>query len=37
MKILLLEDDAILSDLIYSSLLDNNYEVSLAEDGDEAS
>jgi len=36
MKILLLEDDAILSDLIYTSLLDNNYEVTLAEDGNEA-
>jgi len=36
MKILLLEDDAILSDLIYHSLLNNNYEVTLAEDGNEA-
>jgi DNA-binding response OmpR family regulator len=36
MKILLLEDDAILGDLIYNSLIDNNYETTLVEDGDEA-
>ncbi len=36
MKILLLEDDAILSDLIYHSLLENDYEVKHAEDGNEA-
>ncbi len=36
MKILLLEDDAILGDLIYNSLVDNNFDTKLAEDGDEA-
>lgn len=36
MKILLLEDDAILGDLIYNSLVDKNFEVRHAEDGDEA-
>ena len=36
MKILLLEDDAILSDLIYTSLQEQGYHTSLAEDGKEA-
>ena len=36
MKLLLLEDDAILGDLIYNSLIDKNYEVIHAEDGDQA-
>lgn len=36
MKILLLEDDAILGDLIYHSLLEKEYEVVHAEDGEEA-
>lgn len=36
MKILLLEDDAILGDLIYNSLKEKNYEVMHAEDGEEA-
>jgi len=36
MKILLLEDDAILGDLIYNSLVEDDYETTLAEDGDEA-
>jgi len=36
MKILLLEDDAILGDLIYNSLLECGFQATLAEDGDEA-
>jgi DNA-binding response OmpR family regulator len=36
MRILLLEDDAILGDLIYDSLLEKGYDVTHAEDGEEA-
>lgn len=36
MKILLLEDDAILGDLIYNSLVEKNFDTKHAEDGDEA-
>ncbi|WP_419770886.1 MAG: response regulator transcription factor [Candidatus Marinarcus sp.] len=36
MKILLLEDDAILSDLIFTSLQEHGFETILAEDGNEA-
>ncbi len=36
MKILLLEDDAILGDLLYNSLIERGFVVTHAEDGDEA-
>lgn len=36
MKILLLEDDAILGDLIFNSLVDKNFDAKHAEDGEEA-
>lgn len=36
MRILLLEDDAILGDLLYHSLIEKGYETTHAEDGEEA-